>query len=1006
MKEDRFVGREDEINEFKKILENPFSKHRVMFVWGPGGVGKTWLIQQMLDWSKENKESYLVPSSSIDMFSTSSQHIEGVMDAITKQLKPLVSKGVFDSFDEANKQLQDARDLSDYSSEGIAVKLEALQITFRDCINQLVKKSPVVLALDTFEHVHNTPVEDWVMSENGLQIPGLICIIAGRTPNPMKPSQPQLGGLSDEEAFALYDSYTGEEHELTPQDKILIRKLNEKAGRNPLLLGLAFSWLDYNSVEELETLTQIEFEKNIASWFHPSRGVGSLYSSSGELGEAVGQTLICMAYLNRRFNQYFLNKLVEERFVIGADASAIWEEIDHNLYKSREFFFVKGRPKGEIQLHDKLAEMLRLFVLPDVFDDLTGNRLQQFAAQAEFWYNDLIEKQKRSDRAKNIYRTEQLAYSLRLDILNDRQRLRAAIEEEEGTRNKELELIDTRLKTLLPPNFELSKAMLHDFQHLRADVLDRLVINLLGSETIAQFSISEQYEFCILLGDTAQRINALPQAQAFWGQAEEAAKKLDKPDLQVKALIELANSTWPEDIAGAITILKENALPVAEKKAPEFLPKVLHDIGIAYRRMYALDEAIRWYEKSQEKAREYTDKEIIPSILNDMGYALWIAWNDRRAKPLIEKAAELRELRRDEINDELSRHVEKLVQTTNKTEQERLQQQLKVLENRLRSAEIQLGLSYNTLGLMARYEGDYANSIVYHDEALLIFENQNNIYLRVEALHSRGDTQRQWAKNLYVLGRQIRSLEYDEKAFADINTALSLCKQVGFVGITPRVLRRMGRLLHDRYFRADDLNEQESMLNKALGFFEQSLELARKTDNTLEELETLTEIAFLGDDLSRIYKQKKPYGHLRPEELDIVKKYVTQFRDGIEAHRKDVPKIYQFDVFDNLLKMEEAALAFESGQFDDALETYLESFTNLARDPGYGVVRCRRHFDHLFENIRRLKDSEREEAWCRQFINRWQKETMIHSDSVTLEKAHPDLFERFELHIDMGFMYS
>lgn len=317
-------------------------------------------------------------------------------------------------------------------------------------------------------------------------------------------------------------------------------------------------------------------------------------------------------------------------------------------------------------------------------------------------------------------------------------------------------------------------------------------------------------------------------------------------------------------------------------------------------------------------------------------------------------------------------------------------------------------MSYNTLGQLARYTGELANAEDYYDDALSIFEAQESNYWRIEALQSRGDAYRQLAKNLYTLERREKSREYDKKAYNDLEAAMVLCEQYGFIEISARVHRRIGRLLHDRYFRTDDLHQQETLLKEALAYFEDAIQIAQKTGSTLEELEALTEIAFLGDDLVRLYKQQEPYDKLQPEEHELVQQYTNRLRQGIEAeaHRDDRPRIYQFDVFDNLLKMEEAALIYESGNFDQALEKYLQSFTGLARDPGYGSARCRRHFDHLFENIRRLRDASEEEKWCRRFMDAWRQETVVGDKNMTLERAHADLFKQFELHIETGFMYT
>lgn len=993
----RFVGRYTEMQMFKNMLRNPKGKQRSIFIWGPGGIGKTHLIRRMLDEAiKDN--NWLVPQEPIDMYSTSCRHIEGVVEAIVERLRPLVTSEDFSSYNIVKSELEQSRTQENYSQEGIKSRLEAVTNAFRGCLQGITNTKPVVLAFDTFEYVQDGPVGHWVLSEQGLQLPSLLCIIASRKPNPLNPDQPALGGLTPEEALALFDRYTELESEISPEYLEFVSKINEMAGGNPLLLGLAILWFDQLglSVEELEKLNQTEFERHIASWLSPTgvKKSGTIFSGlEEELNEPLRQTLVCMAYLNRRFNRFFLERLVERGYVRGASADQIWQAIDQKL---PDFFYIKERPEGEIQLHDKLAEMLRVYVLPGAFDDLSGETLQRFSKDVIKWYDDLIDSTS-SDIYRDILRVEKLAYTLQLNILADLQlpRLRQTSEAK-------------HLTHLLQPDFSEASDLLRDFRRLRSDVLDRLVIGEIDPEIASWLPQQEQYEVCSIMGRMAARIYDLERSRDYWIAAVTAAKQVNNLEQQVLALVGWHNSTWQTDPQRSLEILDQALIICNQMVEVEHLhPQVLYETGFTYRQLQALDEAVEWYGKALEMAKHYQNRTITPTILNDMGYALSLVGNYHRARAHIQMAAQLRERIRDELQDKLAEVKQRLPSIGRPDERQRLGELKSSLEDDSYEATLRLGMTYNTLGQLARYTGDMAGATGYYSEAIPIFRNLGSYIWQVLALHSRGEAHRLLSMDLFNQERRQSSQMYDHLAFQDIQASLELCELFGYFDSRDIVYRRLGRLYHDRAFRfADALDEQLKLLNQAQGYFETALRIARQSGHTLEELENLTEIAFLSDDLVRVYKNRSSIRKLNAEEEKEVRANIEQLRQGIERHQNDEPRIYQFPVFENLLKIEEAAFNYELGNYDQALTYYLEGYAGLASDPGYGSVRCRLHLDHLLRNIRRLETIELEKTWYDKFIAKWQDSTMARGEPKSLAEAHQDIFEQFKLSKATGFMTS
>ena len=95
-------------------------------------------------------------------------------------------------------------------------------------------------------------------------------------------------------------------------------------------------------------------------------------------------------------------------------------------------------------------------------------------------------------------------------------------------------------------------------------------------------------------------------------------------------------------------------------------------------------------------------------------------------------------------------------------------------------------------------------------------------------------------------------MAYDAEAETDIRRSLGLCDTYALSDVSDTAHRRMGRLLHDIALRETNPKIKIDLLDQALGEFEHGLLAAVDTRDTLEELESLTEIAFLADEPWRL----------------------------------------------------------------------------------------------------------------------------------------------------------
>lgn len=989
--DDRFVGRKNERDAFRRLLKDPYGANRSFAFHGKGGKGKTWLIRALLADAAEARtqdgQQYFVPTL-IDMSATKHRHIEGVMDAVEERLrteKEALFIEYFSRYLQVKDRLAMLRERPDYSEEGLDAQLKIVQKTFSEGLRQFAEQQPLVLAFDTLEDVYGTSVyNNWLCDSAGLQVPGVICILAGRPAAGITPGSRELEQLHISEALNMYREYKGGDIELTDEEKRWTEVMHQKTGGNPLLLGLAisFNYAVGLSVEEVEGLNENQFREKVINFLQPSYTIAVTESIipgiSPELNAAFRQLLVCASYLNRRFNREILQRLIENDYVIVMDSNQFWERISLEL---PDLIFIKERSGDVFQLHDILAELIRFYILPTALEDesilttvaaVSPPRLRQLTREdVPHWYDDFIEAAQDTYQ-KQLLRAEKLAYVLNTQVWKDVNRSETEASDEyiwAGTPEAE------RLAHALEPDFEVGLALLEAYYSEHSDVLDRFVLNEVPPEFVEAFPIGLRYRAAELLGIMARRIYALPQSAAYWEVAVATAEQAGDVAGQIGALIGQHNSTWQNDPRGSLALLRQ-AEQLTEI-ATHLRPDVYYEVGFTYREMQDVVEAIRWYERAQEEATREKAVDRLATILNDMGFAFSLAGNYGRARTLVETSREIREHRLDTL------------------------MRSGADENMLRDARLRVGMSFNTLGLIARHSGELTEANGDHTEALHHFFGVDDDYWVMQASHARGDVHRRIAKSLFDQTRTQAAEEYDQRAQEDIERSITLCEQNGYIQNSDSVYRHMGRLLHDRYFRRSDPNERLALLDEAQAYFEKALSSAEATEDMAEVFECLTEIAFLADDRISIIRQH--FSEREEEELNRAQVYIHRLEEALEKHRQVEYPIHHLPVFENLLMIEKGALYYALGDFDQALGAYHLGFAGLASQPGYGEARYDAHKQHLFTNIRKLDDPATQRRWCEKLIETWLS-TKTESGQK-LADIHPDMIERCKLQMATSFIF-
>lgn len=572
--------------------------------------------------------------------------------------------------------------------------------------------------------------------------------------------------------------------------------------------------------------------------------------------------------------------------------------------------------------------------------------------------------------SKEILYAEQLGYLLRSDLYQDCQQ----------TSSYE---ICERLVSLSPQPKEISN-LLDKHYRQRSDVLAKLLINEANVSLVEAFGGDESYRIYSLLGKIAEQCYSHNDSQVYLQKAFEAAKRGGDPDKQVEALVDLHNSTFPTDPQKSLEILDTAEALCGDTNNEKWLPKIYYERGFTYRVLNKLENAKFWYEKASHEAKRFQDKVMMPTILNDWGYSMLLTGDLPKGRISIRAARNLRYKRYMALSKRLK---------TKLTHDERTQ-----LTEELNDAQKMLGLSYSTLGDLARFSGRLNEAATRYTEALDIFKKAKSYYWQSRMYFTRGEVYRRTAVADYQAGRIAKSKRLDRQAEEDINKSLLLCGQYGFRKDSATAYRRLGRLFHDRMFRASNSEDQLDSLQRAKELFTKALSVAREMNDPIEIFENLTELAFLGDDYLDIVKVHKP------EEFEKAKK---DSYDGNEALRVQLEKygqstenpIYFFPVFQHLLEIEQAAYFFALEKFDEALPLYIKGYVGMATSRGYGVSRYLQHIDHLINQLHELANIDKvlAEKWCNELLAAWEE--------ARLMDRRTELPQEIEMFLNTAFLY-
>lgn len=385
-----FVGRESILNDVRGWIED--NEFHIALFNGDYGIGKTRLLQRILDLARKELKYDGTPTRLIDLYHFRHHSPEGLARAIFKCFENTDNEHFFNPFITAQRRLEQARAAGD--SKAIREQLQRLLDSCVDGLRKMSAEHGLLLLFDTVEQlVYPTgtrfaPVWNWLKGWIG-DLPRGTILFAGRPTAEIlfqKPALPRLAHIpldfftpEESRAYLLataerWSQETGLSVSFAEDD---VQRLHGLSQGRPILLAIFIElrMRDPQAFKDLSELQTRTFEQKIINYLLSQPELGETLKAAGRTPKGINVEL-----------------LARIRGISLRDAKLALENL-------KKMSFTKIFPDDDrIFLHDEMYFLLEKYAFADIADTID----KQSASQAIYYYYKLTIKQK-DEELKNIF---------------------------------------------------------------------------------------------------------------------------------------------------------------------------------------------------------------------------------------------------------------------------------------------------------------------------------------------------------------------------------------------------------------------------------------------------------------------------------------------------------------------------------------------------------------------------------------------------------------------------
>ncbi len=598
-----FIGREEELAQIDRLIRGE-SSERILCINGPGGIGKTRLLQEVYRQFVTGTTN-LAPTTLayIIDFDNPTFHLpQNLGRAIAKMLSQ--ESDIFQSYLEGLLDLRQM-EMAGISQKRLAQENLAVNRAFVHCFNKISAQKQIVLLFDTTD-ILGDKKEVWnYIAKLFPEMENCLLIIAGRNARPIGEflqdhlSHVKIIDLSPlgAKVSELYLQQKQEQLHITLEPDLAQKLLLLAEGR-PVLIDLAIEWQARNipltwlvdsSLSELQALSDEERQKRQQEFeYHLVHHIADGRQPIDRLTLVMSRIYpIDAAMVSNLFKNLSPDK-----------AKELFEE-------AKSYVFVKVLSDGRITLHDEMRRMVNDY-LWQIADPEGDRQVRDSKIAVEYFENEAkkleVQIKEKATQQNDLGGTQELVdLEARLDLLTEQwvtHAIKSDIEKGFSVYSKAVQKARNAKKYAFAKKLEeitqpyvllLDTGALYEFKMIHGRLLNDIGQTEESIELFKQLLIEHE-------GDAereADIYNALSVSEVQIGEFNVALS------YQIKCY----------------DILKK-------LNKAQFLPTVLNYIGYITRLSGRWQQAIQYYRQALEMALQSGNVNTIASILNNLGYVL------------------------------------------------------------------------------------------------------------------------------------------------------------------------------------------------------------------------------------------------------------------------------------------------------------------------------------------------------------------------------------------------
>lgn len=596
-----FINRVSELKLLDEKVQS-WGTSQVVCLQGPGGIGKTRLLQEMTKRYHGSPNAQIIEIVDFDDPQFRLSH--NVMHTIAQQL----GYQPFTTYLTLLRELQTS-EIRGVSQGKSNLRTDFLKRYFCDGFNEVSSNRRVIIRMDTAETIQDTEQFAQVI-EMFATLRNYLCVIAGRRgdelmsklqANPTFVAEKTLLDVGPLANAGMKDYLQKKQDQLyVVLDKEISRKLLILASGRPILIDLAVEWSSHNRpMVWLEKFDVKELERLVDSKSLEAK------NRLKELNQQFEKDLIASLSLVRsKTDQLIL--VMAKIYPIDAEAVSILLDVDpveaDNLFqRASNWTFVKALPDGRIKLHDEFHRMVNQYVWPQFDPD--GSRehrdslraIQYITNKTAKMYGEIQSlRREESSNSSSIEPGKSLhifAQRINLEdnywlLRSELLRMKLAVDLDAG-----IKLFEDEYK-LCSTEFSSNK-----YAHLLIDPVLGYLPNLSLS-----YRLQYQEKRALYLTDRGNYKDAVP----IYKELLEATESTS--DARVNALIGYGNLIMRIGKGQQAIACLNQAKEIAGKvKSVEGQAKANLALGWVYRSTGNYSEAIRYYQKTYFEANQVDD---------------------------------------------------------------------------------------------------------------------------------------------------------------------------------------------------------------------------------------------------------------------------------------------------------------------------------------------------------------------------------------------------------------